>query len=1762
MSGQGLSLDTLFGSGQPEQPKDQSQGLSLDTVLGPDPKNEPVKSGPAFDSYFGLGSIGRTLDAFGQGLKSAWGSENLGLSPETDEALKKYGVFNDYKKGDSSIIKATNEALIRPAAVALDAVSRASSGVFAGGQAAVHQGLLEEGAPESFASDVAAMPEAFMGTPHPMGIPEAPHPIAQARSLGVIGEGEGGYFGTVEAKPETLADRAQATKEHIKALQDQEPPAGTPEGADGQPSIATPPSQAPTDIHAVARQVAPETFQEYDALTANRDLYRSQIQDMAEQRNELPEAKAAQARIDDILGKVNGVEDRLTNAAATRLEAARSDLDDALSKDTPEMAEARKNLLAADYRMRDLAPDVANAYRRAQDSLPEAEGENVSQTASEPVQQVPERAETLEPAVGGELSRPISESVAEGTKEGTAEAAGAGTFTTAKGSTYVIHEDGTTTRNKAARPDAGHEGDSGPKERSVKTVYTDNPDDASALSAAGLQGMPSKGARVIIKDGKASLLIWNEKAGKWGVSPSSRDIPISTEPGIGKAPLELWKPANDVPGHAEAYRGMHAGNAITELKKTPKATQQGGTSIASDVASKLVAAGRPAEEADAASAIIQAHYEARAARFGGAKGTAAEMYAREAPDIRSAGRKRAVEMAQGKTLHQARRGSLTIGDARNTIKLFKDADASTFLHETGHQWLEELMGDAKDEQAPDDIRKDAQTVRDWYNKTRGKKAAWEGDAIPTAAHEQWARGFERYLMEGVAPSRALAKVFAQFRDWLTKIYQSVNRLRSPINDDIRDVFDRLIAINPERTVIAPERVAETMADLHEVDARTTPPEKAAEVRDNIEEEIDTLAKQQIPEVAHELAKSETGEQSAPVTGTGDSGDEAWADAGSSVAAEEPAAQSEGSNETQPEGGDVRAEPSQGGGNPARVTRPTEQPTGPNERFAEPESDLIDKAGNIVLANLNTPEEINEVLRETAATNGDFMAARRGVISDGETLDLADALGMDPAFLNRRKIGQAFNAEQIIAARKLLIQSAKDVRDAMKDAASKDDVASLIAYATVKDRHRMIQEHVSGITAEAGRALRAFRNMEGMADAKAVSAMVEQNTGRTLNQLRKEAKLGQTLQTPAQVSKFINDTWGKKFRSMIIEYYVNTLISGPITHSRYAVGNAIQAIWSGGVVTPIAAGIGSVKNALGLVSEGDRVYFGEVGAQMLGMTKGSADGWRAGYAALKSGVSEPLPGERFSPHYGQAQQAIPGIVGKAIRIPGKSVSGIHSFFKSLRYEQNMQSLAYRTAMKEGLNGEDFNYRVADLTMRPSAEMMEAWEDRESYAELESALSAKNIARAEGLSGDAMAERISNLVANPTPEMKTDLDSGKYTDTARKIAENAVSATKESLRELYMSPTVYGSTMGFLNRAINSSLVGKIIVPFMKIGSQITRNAFLEMTPLGILDKDIRANLKGENGGAAQDMQLARMTAGVALSGITVQLAAMGLATGDGPQDPSARREWLLRHRPNTITVGDISVPYQGLGSIGMLMRFSANMYATAHGIDGDTAGKMGIGFLEGASKSVLDENFMRGVKDLLDAVYHPEEYGEGYIKDFVTNWLPYSVGLRQVAMQVDPYKRDTKGADLWDSIGKSVTAHIPYRSETLKPTRDVFGEPIPSTGSNMNYANDPVVQEMDRLQIWPGKLERKIRSVPLTEEQYDDYSRIAGRQAKMRLNLLVGMPGFQSIPDANKFDMIKSIFASSREGARSTLMMQNPEIMHQAMEAKLIPFKRSLEAAAH
>ena len=119
---------------------------------------------------------------------------------------------------------------------------------------------------------------------------------------------------------------------------------------------------------------------------------------------------------------------------------------------------------------------------------------------------------------------------------------------------------------------------------------------------------------------------------------------------------------------------------------------------------------------------------------------------------------------------------------------------------------------------PPQLQKDMKTLRGWLN-------LQEGRAIAKDQHEQFARGFEAYLREGNAPSSDLVQVFHKFRNWLVSIYKDIKGLNVEINDEVRDVFDRMLATDEqiaearylnEIVAIERNRLEELEADPHVV----------------------------------------------------------------------------------------------------------------------------------------------------------------------------------------------------------------------------------------------------------------------------------------------------------------------------------------------------------------------------------------------------------------------------------------------------------------------------------------------------------------------------------------------------------------------------------------------------------------------------------------------------------------------------------------------------------------------------------------------------------------------------------------------------------------------------------------------------------------------------------------------------------------------------------------------------------------------------------
>ena len=143
-----------------------------------------------------------------------------------------------------------------------------------------------------------------------------------------------------------------------------------------------------------------------------------------------------------------------------------------------------------------------------------------------------------------------------------------------------------------------------------------------------------------------------------------------------------------------------------------------------------------------------------------------------------------------------------MSNGERIISIFKTADRSTFLHEMGHVFFDDIQKLASMDNAPKQLLDDWNTLKEW--------SGWvDGENVDnTKAHEKFARGWESYLRSGEAPTKGLQRVFRQFSKWLTRIYRSVQRLGGEVPSDIKDIMARMIATQDDIENYAHEQALE------------------------------------------------------------------------------------------------------------------------------------------------------------------------------------------------------------------------------------------------------------------------------------------------------------------------------------------------------------------------------------------------------------------------------------------------------------------------------------------------------------------------------------------------------------------------------------------------------------------------------------------------------------------------------------------------------------------------------------------------------------------------------------------------------------------------------------------------------------------------------------------------------------------------------------------------------------------------------------------
>lgn len=408
-----------------------------------------------------------------------------------------------------------------------------------------------------------------------------------------------------------------------------------------------------------------------------------------------------------------------------------------------------------------------------------------------------------------------------------------------------------------------------------------------------------------------------------------------------------------------------------------------------------------------------------------------------------------------------------------------------------------------------------------------------------------------------------------------------------------------------------------------------------------------------------------------------------------------------------------------------------------------------------VAHLKTDADIDQVFEAVSkVAEENILKATGGVERLVDTKKFAQELGTTTKSIEALAQDTNELARRVTAGRILLTASGKQTRDAMAKAVASGSDEDVVAAMKMIQIHAAIQTRMKGVQTEIARATSAFRIDVGPSDLK-VSMLDEMLDGMG-GSAQARAVFADMLRAkdPAKFNRMVRRAAQEP--SMLREMYTSGLLYGPTTHTVQLVSNLATAVGRVGE-SVVQAGIGAVSR------NPDRVTVGELKALTYGYWQGilsafqiTADGmksvgkaswelakfnpkaasatmqaaegevgstWRAAaegrtiidsHGALDAQHPPALTAKRF----GVDEDTILGrgidTLGALVRVPFHALAAGDDLFKSAHYHASLNAEAYRQATREGLKGDAFAKRIAEIIAEPPHDIVKkAVEDSRYY-----------------------------------------------------------------------------------------------------------------------------------------------------------------------------------------------------------------------------------------------------------------------------------------------------------------------------------------------------------------------------------------------------------------------------------------------------------------
>ena len=760
--------------------------------------------------------------------------------------------------------------------------------------------------------------------------------------------------------------------------------------------------------------------------------------------------------------------------------------------------------------------------------------------------------------------------------------------------------------------------------------------------------------------------------------------------------------------------------------------------------------------------------------------------------------------------------------------------------------------------------------------------------------------------------------------------------------------------------------------------------------------------------------------------------------------------------------------------------------------------------------IESTKDLQDVLRNVQGTKQTELDRYKDQVHSKEhVMALARESGLTPDQIRSKGFRDLWNDAEQYRMRELMAESAMGLHNLAVIARNSGSEADLLRLKDALDMHVALQGQVMAMRAETGRALRQWRYVVG-AD---IDEMMNAAGGK--KSMSDIAKMLSSMdpENVANVNRLANKLNDPTLSDKWLEAWINGLLSGPQTHVVNILSNILTGVWS----IPeqyFAAGIGALKGTP------DRITFGEVNARAWGYLQGA----REGISLAKKTFLTETPSDVFSKLEARREKAIKGPLGQFVRLPGRALMASDEFFKSIGYRMELNAQAYRSAIKAGLRP---NTREFAQHMRGIIDDLPTGKNQAETTKLLKA-------RADEL--------------------------GMTVPALRSLKDQVNLKATDNARYLTFTKPLEGVSQ-HLTKAQAQMPALRLIAPFVRTPVNIVRFA-AERTPMGAFMRESRG-LKG----AAKDAQQAKMGLASMVGVSTAVMAAEGKITGSGPSDPTARarlRETGWQPYSFVIEQEDGTkryLAYNRVEPLGIILGLSADFSDIAGSLNEEDRDSLAARISASITQNLTDKTFFKGITDAIEAVNDPDRFMAVYSRNMLGTLVP--TALAQAARTSDPVLRDTQS---WMDRMKS---RVPGYSEDLPARRNIWGQPIILTGGlgpdiispiySSFSKNDPVANELIRLEYYPSMPQRSIGGKEIPQDLYWKFVERAGKPAHRILQDIVTSDGYKALGRSGmrtaQIDLIKEVMDPLRTAARMVLRVEMGETLTRRQQGYLEDISR-------